>query len=166
MFPAQGRGGTLEQLRLIEELLDAVRSMATGCLIMSRYSLGTGPPQNGQQVSLVLRLELVGWGPAGHLGLPPGTSLAGVSLLDPAAAGAYWPRSQAVRVKGVGPAEGRVCSGCPCWWVGSWGHGAQLVGIGGDPFSWPLGQLLFGLVGFPHRTSKGCQHSSRMRCSS
>lgn len=30
-----GRGGTLEQLRLIEELLDAVRSMATGCLIMS-----------------------------------------------------------------------------------------------------------------------------------
>nr|KAF6359847.1 HAUS augmin like complex subunit 7 [Myotis myotis] len=31
----EGRGGTLEQLRLIEELLDAVRSMATGCLIMS-----------------------------------------------------------------------------------------------------------------------------------
>lgn len=30
-----GRGGALEQLRVMEEMLDAVRSMATGCLIMS-----------------------------------------------------------------------------------------------------------------------------------
>lgn len=71
------------------------------------------------------------------------------------------------QVPGCQGERGWACSGCPCWWAGllePW-HSAPVTKGGGDPFSWRLSQLFLILLGFPHGTSKGCQHSPWMLCS-